>query len=156
MQSSITPETLMVTFLFQSITVAESYAHFFSTIFAYNKSGSLKPSGLFQLGRSTSSCMITKVKQYWAWLPSFLLLVAVFPKHQSRIEMKLSLGIFPVFRNPNGTFYYWLYIWLHFFDKATSFEKREAHRYLNNRLGIFRDRGGGLLDHPYWLHFNYD
>ena len=34
-----------------------------------------------------------------------------------------------------------------FFDKAPSFEVREAHRHLNNRLGIFRDRGGGLLDH---------
>ena len=33
-----------------------------------------------------------------------------------------------------------------FFDKAPSFE---AHRYLNNRLGIFCARGGGLLDHPY-------
>ena len=36
-----------------------------------------------------------------------------------------------------------------FFVKATSFEAREAHRYKNNRLGIFRARGGGLLDHPY-------
>ena len=41
-----------------------------------------------------------------------------------------------------------------FFDKVPSFEAREAHRYLNNRLGIFRARGGGLLDHPsdYFLH----
>ena len=29
-----------------------------------------------------------------------------------------------------------------FFGKAPSFEAREAHRYLNNRLGIFRARGG--------------
>ena len=32
-------------------------------------------------------------------------------------------------------------------DKAPSFEAREAHKYLNNRLGIFRARAGGLLDH---------
>ena len=32
-----------------------------------------------------------------------------------------------------------------FFDKAPSFEAREAHRYLNNRLGIFRARGGGFV-----------
>ena len=38
---------------------------------------------------------------------------------------------------------------LHFFDKAPSFEAKEAHRYQNNRLGIFRARGGGSLDHPY-------
>ena len=31
---------------------------------------------------------------------------------------------------------------------APSFEAREAHRYLKNRLGIFRARDGGLLDHP--------
>ena len=36
-----------------------------------------------------------------------------------------------------------------FFDKAPSFKAREAHRYLNILLGIFRARGGGLLDHPY-------
>ena len=36
-----------------------------------------------------------------------------------------------------------------FFYKAPSFKAREAHWYLNNRLGIFRARGGGLLDHPY-------
>ena len=30
-----------------------------------------------------------------------------------------------------------------------SFETGEAHRYLNNWLGIFRARGGDLLDHPY-------
>ena len=36
-----------------------------------------------------------------------------------------------------------------FFDKAPSFEAKEARRYLNNRLGIFCVRGGGLLDHPY-------
>ena len=35
------------------------------------------------------------------------------------------------------------------FHKAPSFEAREAHRYLNKRLGIFCARGGGLLDHPY-------
>ena len=37
-----------------------------------------------------------------------------------------------------------------FFDKAPFFEAREAHRYLNNRLGIFRARGRGLLNHPYF------
>ena len=37
----------------------------------------------------------------------------------------------------------------YFFDKAPSFEAREAHRCLNNWLGIFCARGGGLLDHPY-------
>ena len=36
-----------------------------------------------------------------------------------------------------------------FLLKAPSFEAREAHRYQNNRLGIFRIRSGGLLDHPY-------
>ena len=36
-----------------------------------------------------------------------------------------------------------------FYYKAPSFEAREAHRYLNNRLGLFRAKGGGLLDHPY-------
>ena len=38
---------------------------------------------------------------------------------------------------------------MYFFDMAPSFVAREAHRYLNNRLGIFLARGGGLLDHPY-------
>ena len=33
--------------------------------------------------------------------------------------------------------------------KAPSFEASEAHRYQNNRLGIFRARGGCLLDHAY-------
>ena len=38
-----------------------------------------------------------------------------------------------------------------FFDTASSFEAWETHghRYLKNRLGIVRARGGGLLDHPY-------
>ena len=36
-----------------------------------------------------------------------------------------------------------------FFDTAPSFEDWETHRYLINRLGIVRARGGGLLDHPY-------
>ena len=36
-----------------------------------------------------------------------------------------------------------------FFHTAPSFEAKEAHRYLNNWLGIFRARGGGLLDHPH-------
>ena len=36
---------------------------------------------------------------------------------------------------------------LSFFEKVPSFEAREANRYLNNRLGIFRARGRGLLDH---------
>ena len=40
-------------------------------------------------------------------------------------------------------------MWYDFFGKAPSFEAREAHRYLNNRLGIFRASGGGLLNHPY-------
>ena len=35
-----------------------------------------------------------------------------------------------------------------FFDTAPSFEAWETHRYLKNRLGIVRARGGGLLDHP--------
>ena len=36
-----------------------------------------------------------------------------------------------------------------FFDMAPSFEARETHRYLKNRLGIVRARDWGLLDHPY-------
>ena len=39
-------------------------------------------------------------------------------------------------------------IFVFVFVKAPSFEAREAHRYYNNRLCIFRARGGGLLDHP--------
>ena len=35
-----------------------------------------------------------------------------------------------------------------FFDTASSYEARETHRYLKNRLGIVRARGRGLLDHP--------
>ena len=35
-----------------------------------------------------------------------------------------------------------------FFDTAPSFEAWETHRYLENRLGIVRARGGGLLGHP--------
>ena len=35
-----------------------------------------------------------------------------------------------------------------FFATAPSFEAWETHRYLKNRLGIVRARGGGLLDHP--------
>ena len=31
---------------------------------------------------------------------------------------------------------------------APSFEAWETHRYLRDRLGIVRARGGGLLDHP--------
>ena len=34
------------------------------------------------------------------------------------------------------------------FFVAPSFEAWETHRYLESRLGIFRARGGGLLDHP--------
>ena len=43
---------------------------------------------------------------------------------------------------------FWEKAWmrLYFFDKAPSFEAREAHQYLNNWLGIFHARGGGLLD----------
>ena len=37
----------------------------------------------------------------------------------------------------------------YFFDTAPSYEARETHRYLKNRLGIVRARGGGLWDHPY-------
>ena len=33
-----------------------------------------------------------------------------------------------------------------YLEKVPSFEAREAHRYWNNQLGIFRARG--LLDHP--------
>ena len=40
----------------------------------------------------------------------------------------------------------------HFFDTAPSYEAWETHRYLKNRLGIVRARGGGLLDHPYAPH----
>ena len=36
-----------------------------------------------------------------------------------------------------------------FFVMAPSFEARETHRCLKNRLGIVRARSGGLLDHPY-------
>ena len=43
-----------------------------------------------------------------------------------------------------------------FFDTAPSFEAWETHRYLKNRLGIVRARGGGLLDHPCAaLHLQY-
>ena len=44
----------------------------------------------------------------------------------------------------------WLFILLRiFFDTAPSFEAVETHRYLKNRLGIVRARGGGLFDHPF-------
>ena len=39
-----------------------------------------------------------------------------------------------------------------FFEKVPSLEVREVHRYLNNRPGIFRASGGGLLDHPWAPH----
>ena len=37
-----------------------------------------------------------------------------------------------------------------FFVTAPSFEAREAYWHLNNQLGIFHARSGGLLDHPYF------
>ena len=42
----------------------------------------------------------------------------------------------------------WLDNGIYFLTRCSLFEAREAHRYLNNRLGNFRARGGGLLDHP--------
>ena len=42
-----------------------------------------------------------------------------------------------------------IYSFFFCFDTAPSFEAWETHRYLKNRLGIVRARGGGLLDHPY-------
>ena len=68
-------------------------------------------------------------------------------------ELLLLLGHFSDILNlagPEG----WLsegslIFYLAFLVEAPAFDAREAQQYWNNRLGIFRATGRGLLDHPY-------
>ena len=75
--------------------------------------------------------------EFWSLRNQYIFFFRLFPFWRD-----FSWTIFLVARlKENKSFF--------FFDTAPSFEAWETHRYLKNRLGIVRARGGGLLDHPY-------
>ena len=122
-------KAIKLPFKHQSITAVAKLAFFFGfegdnlLSHIYTRPNFFQPSSRIRLTLLTYNIRQTKIRGQYDWT----------------VEKSLDC-ISPLFHTR---------VQLYFFDKAPSFEASEAHRYLNNRLGIFRGWGRGLLVHPY-------